>query len=72
MAEIIATENPAPAYASALRTAWPKSANDRCMRDDPSLIRNRTVGLTDRGRFDTIVALPEARRLNAPAPLIEP
>src|SRR3569623_496408 len=39
------TAKPAPAYASALRTAWEKSLNVRCMWKVPSLMRSRTVGL---------------------------
>lgn len=48
MAETIATANPAPANASALRCAWRKSRNDRCIYDVPSVIRRSTVGLAER------------------------
>ena len=50
MAETIATEKPASANASALRTAWLKSVNVRWMWHVPSQIRRRINGLVDFGR----------------------
>jgi hypothetical protein len=47
VAEIMATEYPALAYDSALRTAWRKSLNDRCMWNPPELMRSNTIGLAE-------------------------
>jgi hypothetical protein len=46
--------NPAPAYASAERTAWPKSLKARCIWHEPSLIRNKTVGLSEWNPLDIL------------------
>jgi len=54
VAEIMATMNPAPAYASAERTAWLKSLKARCIWHEPSLIRNKTVGLSEWNPLDIV------------------
>ena len=47
VAEIIATENPAPEKASALWTAFEKSLKALCIWPLPSLTRRRIVGLNE-------------------------
>src|SRR4029077_5730641 len=51
VAEIMATMNPTPAYASAARTPWLKSLKTRFIRQEPSLMRNKTVGLWEPDLF---------------------
>jgi hypothetical protein len=62
VADTTSTMKPAPAYASALWIAWPKSANARRISRDPSLILSITVGLVDRVSFCMFAILMNIRQ----------